>query len=194
MFSDVGYRSGLGASSESVVALYSGNMGEKQGLELVVEAARQLQGHLAILFVLCGTGAAYPRLRKIAEGLENIRWLPLQPLERFNELLNAADIHLLPQTAGAADLVMPSKLTAIFASARPVVATAEEGTALYEVVLGKGVVVSPGDAAGFADALLNLAYDRERRDSLGRAARSYAECHLDREVILARFEQALLAL
>lgn len=194
MFIDVGYRFGLGATQESVLALYSGNMGEKQGLEVVVEAARQLQGEPGIIFVMCGTGAAYRRLRGMAEGLANIRWMPLQPLERFNELLNAADIHLLPQTAGAADLVMPSKLTAMFASARPVVATAYPGTAVHEAVEGRGLVVPPGDVEAFVGALMELAADREKRAHLGARARSYAVRHLDRDAVLARFEQTLLAL
>jgi len=174
--------------------MYSGNMGEKQGLELVIDAARQLRDNTGIIFVLCGTGAAYKRLRIQAEGLENIQWLPLQPLERFNELLNAADIHLLPQTAGAADLVMPSKLTAIFASGRPVVATADPGTALYEAVDGRGLAVPPGDPAAFVTALMELAGDREKRELFGSNARSYAVCYLDRERVLARFERSLLSI
>jgi colanic acid biosynthesis glycosyl transferase WcaI len=189
-----GYRSEFGAAAASVVAMYSGNMGEKQGLELVIEAARQLQEDTRIIFVLCGTGAAYKRLRVQADGLENIRWIPLQPFEKLNELLNAADIHLLPQMASAADLVMPSKLSAIFASGRPVVATADPGTAVYEAVKGKGVVVPPGDLKAFVGALTDLAANREKRLSLGCAARNFAVRHLDRELILRRFEEVLLAL
>ena len=49
--------------------------------------------------------------------------LPLQPAERMNDWLNASDIHLLPQKAGAADLVLSSKLLGILASGRPVVAS-----------------------------------------------------------------------
>ena len=54
-----------------------------------------------------------------------------------------ADIHLLPQRADAADLVMPSKLTGILASGRPVVATAAEGTEVWSVVAGRGVIPRP---------------------------------------------------
>ncbi len=153
---------------DEIVVLYSGNMGEKQGLEIVIEAARALTDELALHFIMCGQGAAYARLRKLAEGLDNIKWLPLQPIDKLNELLNAADIHLLPQRADAADLVMPSKLTGILASGRPVVATAHPGTEVWNVVQGRGITVEPGNVEAFAGAIQKLAGDAERRKALGR--------------------------
>jgi colanic acid biosynthesis glycosyl transferase WcaI len=57
-----------------------------------------------------------------------VQFLPLQPLRRLSDLLALADIHLLPQRADAADLVMPSKLGGMLASARPVVTTAAAST------------------------------------------------------------------
>jgi colanic acid biosynthesis glycosyl transferase WcaI len=189
-----GYRAEWGVSDEAVIALYSGNMGEKQGLEMVVEAARRLTAHNDICFVMCGEGAAYGRLRQMAEGLTNILWMPLQPFERLNELLNAADIHLLPQRASAADLVMPSKLTGIFASGRPVVAAAEPDTAVYEAVKGRGLVVQPDDVDRFFAAILDLAGNTTERQKLGQAARDYAIKNLDKDVILVRFEKALMHL
>ena len=188
------YRATWGISPDTVVCLYSGNIGEKQGLELMIEAARRLKDELSIRFVICGNGAAYQRLRRMAEGLDNIVWMPLQPYEQLNNLLNAADIHLLPQRSRAADLVMPSKLTGIFASGRPVLATAEPETAVYESVQGRGLVVPPGDADAFVDALLELSCSTEKRQELGKAARDYAMQHLDKSVVLTRFEQSLINL
>ena len=75
-------------------------------------------------------------------GLPNVRWMPLQPLERWGELLTMADIHLLPQRADAADLVMPSMLNGMLASSRPVVATARAGMEVANVVAGCGMVVA----------------------------------------------------
>jgi len=187
-------RKELGLGSEVLVALYSGNMGDKQGLEVIVAAARILVHQPHICFVMCGNGVARTHLEKDAEGLTNIRWLPLQAAERFNDLLNAADIHLLPQRANAADLVMPSKLTGMLASGRLVVATASLGTAIAEVVVGRGVVVPPEDPAIFAQAILRLAGDSDLRKRLGAAARKYAVDNLDNEVILRQFEKELLSL
>jgi colanic acid biosynthesis glycosyl transferase WcaI len=188
------FRDELGIGPQDVVALYSGNMGQKQGLEIVIEAARILASEDNVRFVMCGQGAAYARLREMAEGLANIIWIPLQPMERLNELLNLADIHLLPQSADAADLVMPSKLTGMLASGRPVVATAAEGTEVWSVVEGRGINTLPGDVSAFVDGMLSLARSPERRAALGQSGRAYAEEYLGRDKVLERFEAELLRL
>ncbi len=63
------FRAELGLPAGSVVALYAGNMGDKQGLEVMVDAARRLAGERAIRFVLAGEGAARARLEAEARGL-----------------------------------------------------------------------------------------------------------------------------
>lgn len=181
----------LSVEGEKIIALYSGNMGEKQGLELIVAAAGLVKTEKDILFLLCGDGPARNRLKALAEGLPNIKWIPFQPEERLNDLLNLADIHLLPQKADAADLVMPSKLTGMMASGRAILATAKEGTEIANVLEGKGIAVPPGDEIEFVKALKRLAGDKTLREKLGRAAREYAVQHLDKEVILKEFEKEL---
>src|SRR3546814_1609320 len=99
-----------------------------QGLETILEAARRIGPDSAIRFVLAGEGAARARLEGASQGLPHVAFLGLQPVERLNELLNLADLHLLPQRADAADLVMPSKLGGMLASGRPVIAGAHPGT------------------------------------------------------------------
>ncbi len=185
------FREQLDIAASSVIFLYSGNMGEKQGLEIVIEAARRLVDRQDIVFVMCGQGAAYHRLRDLADGLQNIHWLPLQPLDRLNDLLNLADVHLLPQRADAADLVMPSKLTGMLASGRPVLATAFDGTQIAEVLEFSGVVVPPGNDDLFIDAIVDLTGNAGQCRQLGKNARNYAVEYLGRDAVLARFEESL---
>ncbi|HEY9844653.1 MAG TPA: WcaI family glycosyltransferase, partial [Candidatus Caenarcaniphilales bacterium] len=185
-------RDELGIRPETIVALYSGNMGEKQGLEVLVAAARLLAEHPQILFVLCGEGGAKKRLLELAKDLPNVHFLQLQPLERLNALLNLANVHLLPQRPDAADLVMPSKLQGMFASGRPVVATAHPGTQVAQTVDGCGVVVPPGEVTALADAVLYLAEQPEERSRLGQAARMFALTHWKREKILEHIEQVFV--
>lgn len=185
------FRAELGIAPDAVMALYSGNMGGKQGLEILAEAARELQNVSGLHFVFCGNGAGRADLMALCAGLPNVHFLDLQPLEKLGTLLASADIHLLPQRADAADLVMPSKLTGMLASGRPVVATAHEGTEVARVVEGCGEVVPPEDAVAFAFAIESLAKDAALRDELGRNGRAYAEQHLDKDAVLGRFEQTL---
>lgn len=182
------YRSQLSIEADAIVALYSGNMGAKQGLEVLAQVASLLQDSPEIVFVFCGNGAGRDDLVMLCSGLKNVRFMDLQPLERLGELLAMADIHLLPQRADAADLVMPSKLTGMLASGRPVVATANPDTELANVVVNFGFVVTPEQPSAFAEAIMMLVEDSELRARFGDAGSRYAKECLDRDVVLARFE------
>ena len=184
-------RDELRISSETIVALYSGNMGQKQGFEILAETARNLEPHTNIKFIFCGEGSACLSLKSMTSDLSNVIYLPLQPAEKLNHLLNLADIHLLPQRADAADLVMPSKLTGILASGKPVIATAKPNTEVASVLKGRGVAVHPGDSKAFTNALVKLAGSPKERKKIGKAGRDFAVNYLNKEKILTRFENNL---
>jgi colanic acid biosynthesis glycosyl transferase WcaI len=187
-----GYRAALGIAADEVVVLYAGSLGNKQGIELLADAAHRLVAAAHIHFVLCGNGPSREPLKAACADLPRVHFLDLQPAERLNELLGMADVHVLPQRADAADLVMPSKLAGMLASGKPVIVTAHEGTELSRVVAGRGLVVPPGDADALADAIARLAVSRPQREAMGAAARAFAETELDRNAILLRLEQELL--
>lgn len=176
------------------VALYSGNIARKQGIEILIDAARLLAHRDDIVFVICGEGPNRAALAERAAGLVNVQLQDLQPAERMGAMLAMADLHLLPQIAGAADLVLPSKLTNMLASGRPVVATTEPGTGLYAEVDGCGLVVDPGDAAGLAGAIARLVDDQALSKTLGQAAAERATERWQQPAILARFMAALTEL
>ena len=187
------YRAEWNITTEHV-ALYSGNIANKQGIEIVVDAARALSHRTDLTFIVCGEGPNRANLEAHAAGLTNIQFHDLQPKERLNELVGLATIHLLPQLASAADLVLPSKLTNMLASGRPVVATAAPGTGLADEVDGCGIVTPPENSAAFAAAIATLADDPVRHALYSDAARQRAEDHWSGEAILARFARALAGL
>ena len=187
-------RSELGIPHDAIVSLYSGTMAHKQGLDVLAEAVKKFGSRHEMHFVFCGDGPAKPVLASLATQVRNVHLLPLQPFEHLNDLLNLADIHLLPQRANAADLVMPSKLTGMLASGRPVIASAASDTQLSQVVEGCGMVVPPGDASAFAWAIDQLASHPALRAKLGRNARACAVSDMEKNVVLRRFEQELVKL
>lgn len=181
------FRSRLGLSTSDIIVLYSGSMGKKQGLEVLLDAARHLRAQSSIHFVICGEGPARAALEEIASSLNNIHFLPLQPADQLNQLLNMADIHVLPQRKDAADLVMPSKLLGMMASGRPVIAGCLPGSELYNVVEKIGIPVQPEDSQALAEAILSLSQDHERRQSLGLQGRQYVLDHFSKQVVIDQF-------
>lgn len=184
-------REELKIPNSSTVVLYSGNMGAKQGLEVLAEAALGFVGREDVIFVFCGDGPAREALFRMCGNLHNCRFLDLQPVEQLNELLNLADIHVLPQRSDAADLVMPSKLTGMLASGRAVIAMANSGTELYDAVSARGLVVPPGEPEPLISAIVRLAANAGERAQLGRAGRDFAREVLSRDAVLEDFETQL---
>lgn len=186
-------RQQLGLGPDKVVLMYAGNMGLKQGLDLLPLLAQEFASDPHIHFIFCGDGAYRAQLADMLHGAANVTMLPLQPFDRLNDLLNTADIHLLPQRSDAADLVMPSKLTGMLASGRPVIATAAAGTQVALALGSCGIAVPPMDKLALYTAVRTLADDLEMRHALGVAARAHAVEHLGKERVLQRFESELLA-
>lgn len=182
------FRQAFEFSRSDTVVLYSGNIGKKQGIETLVDVAALLADRPDIQFLIAGEGPEKVSMVEQARGLPNMHFLPLQPLAELNMLLGAADIHVLPQRAGVADLVLPSKLIGMMASGRPVIAMAAPGTGIAQEIEGCGVLVPPGDAMALAGAVVALADDPESRARFGLAARMQSEEVYGRDSVLRQFE------
>ncbi|WP_329206490.1 glycosyltransferase [Streptomyces sp. NBC_00683] len=183
-------RARLGWREGTQVLLHSGNMGLKQGLDVLIELARLAPD---IRVVLMGDGNQREGLRERAGGLPNIDFLPPAGADDFTDVLAAADVLAVTQRASVLDMSVPSKLTSYFVSGRPVVASvADEGGTADEVRRsGAGVLVAPEDPAALLDAVRKLAGDPEAADALGAHGPDYVAQHLSREAGLARFDALL---
>lgn len=180
-------RQRLGLPDERKIILYSGNIGEKQGLESVITAAEQLREQ-PWLFAIVGQGGGKARLEKmVAErGLDNVKFLPLQSYEDLPALLAIGDCHLVIQKRGAADAVLPSKLTNILAVGGNAVITAEPQTELGQLCLdnpGIAVCVTPESVPSLV-AGIEQALTMPKRNVV---ARAWAERSLDKEHVLNQF-------
>ncbi|MFE2020890.1 glycosyltransferase [Streptomyces sp. NPDC059499] len=183
-------RARLGWREGTQVLLHSGNMGLKQGLDVLIDLARLAPD---IRVVLMGDGNQREALRERAGGLPNIDFLPPAGADDFTDVLAAADVLAVTQRASVLDMSVPSKLTSYFVSGRPVVASvADEGGTADEVRRsGAGVLVAPEDPGALLEAVRKLAGDPEAADALGAHGPDYVAQHLSREAGLARFDALL---
>ena len=176
------------------IVLYSGSIGEKQGLDAILHAANDLRGFPNLKFIICGSGPYKKELQKIATNLNlaNVDFLPTQPFEKFNKFLNLADLHLIIQKASASDLVMPSKLTTILSVGGIPLITANEGSGLFSLVKehNVGLIVEAENQTALNEGILKGV--NEDLSYLSTNARVYAEDYLSIENIMGSFEQFML--
>ena len=147
------FRDELGLSQSDFVVLYSGQIGPKQALHFVFAAAEKLQAIKELHVVIAGDGSLKAQFVERYGNMPNIHFLPLQPEDRLCELLNLANLHILPQDGAAADLVLPSKVGALLASLRPILVQANEGTELYQMLKDVVKIIPPGDVEALADTI-----------------------------------------
>lgn len=186
----------LGWAAGSTVCLHAGNMGAKQGLEHVIEAARiSMIEAPEVLFVLMGDGDARPGLQARAQGLSNVHFLPLQPIETVADVLAAADVLLVTQRGSARNMALPTKLTAYFAAGRPVVAAVAAGSeaATETEWSGGGIVCASGDPRALLSAIRRVTADAGLAAHLAASGRAYALDVLSRDAALRGYEQLLAA-
>jgi colanic acid biosynthesis glycosyl transferase WcaI len=184
------FRDRLRIRDDEFVVLYAGHIGVKQALDVMLDAARHLSDEPNIRFVIAGAGPARKGLMAAYADVGNLDYLPLQPASLLAELLGMADLHMLPQHRGAADLVLPSKLGGMLASGRPIVATVEPGTELSNILQDIALLTPAGDSAALADAIRAA----RRQDLSGRVSSGLLLAEsLSSEKLLPFFERLLVS-
>jgi len=189
------FRESYGLQNRFLV-VHAGNMGVKQGLEVVLGAAQIARRESPeILFLLVGDGAMRPKLERAAASmkLDNVRFLPILALDCFRDMLAAADVCLITQQKSVADIVFPSKVLTLLAAGRPVIASLSSGSEVARVVheAEAGLMAPPENPQALFDAVINLYKSPRKRSAMGMNGRVYARERWDRDRILHDFETRL---
>lgn len=178
------------ALDKNFLVLHSGNMGYKQALDVVLDAAELSRNDTEIAYLLVGNGAAGKSLEQRAStlALSNVRFLPLQPHSDFMDLLAASNIALITQQCTVADIVFPSKTLTVMAAGRPVIAAVNAESEVAKVMTDAraGLVVKPENPWELFNAIEMLRNNPTERLAMGRRGREYARARWDRDRILAQ--------
>ena len=189
-------RARLGARDDDFLVLHAGNMGQKQALEHVVDAAGLFSNESRVHIALVGEGPQVPKLEsEIARrGLRRIRLLPLLPAADVPAMLSAADVLLVSQRARVIDSVLPSKTLSYMASGRPIIAAVDRRSATADLVLAAecGKVVAPEDAQALAEGIEQLQRDPDMCRRMGNNGRRHATETFSKDKVLGQWD-ALLA-
>ena len=172
------FRESEAPSGSGFLAIYAGNIGHSQGLEIVLETAALVREETRVRFLIVGEGVARERLLRRAEQerLRNVSFVPVQSAEMLDEMLWAADVHIVSQRANVLDINVPSKIFNIMAHGRPMIAAVNAASDAARIVMesGAGPVIAPGDAAGLRRDIERMLADPSLIESRGRSGKEYA--------------------
>ncbi len=150
------FRSRYGLDDKFLVT-HSGNMGVKQGLDVIVDAALLNRLDKSMCFLFVGDGAACGKIKRhVSElGLQNVMFLPLLESKEFRGLLAASDVCLLTQQRSVSEIAFPSKVVTYLAAGCPVVASVNADCEIAQTIRdsGAGRVVAPEDGGALLEAV-----------------------------------------
>ena len=172
----------LGVPNDKLLIVYAGNIGEKQGLEIILDCAKDLINDKRIHFAILGEGLYKEKLKRLihGNGLENLTISNLVPRARLNDMLNDSFIQLVIQKGNISDTLLPSKLSNIMAAGCAAIVTAKKGTSLYNILeSSKGaLIIRPEDPNALSEGIKYLLSNSHRYKKYKVASREWAELHL----------------
>ena len=184
----------FGLSRDKFHVVYAGNLGNAQNINIVVDAAARLRDNEDVEFVVFGSGGLENdiRARIEAEGLKNLRLLPLQPVERVKYVYSLGDVCLVSCKEGLGGSAMPSKTWSILSCGRPVLANFDEGE--LQMILTRnelGVFTKAGDLDGFVEAIRQLAAEPEKCAEMGACGRQFILDNLTKDAGTRKYAEVL---
>jgi len=174
-------RERFGWSPDAFIVLHTGNMGAKQDLENVVNAAVELSTHAEIQFYLVGHGNQEAKLTLLCSNLENINVLSAVSDADYSAVLAAADLLLVNERATQMEMSLPSKLTSYLFSRRPVLAAVPRGGATWKFLEGFAVLVEAGKPSELAKAIVEIKGNPNERIRLSGVGLDFAQKNLSVE-------------
>lgn len=153
-------------SRDKFYAIYAGNIGKMQNVEIVVNAAKELQDREDIQFLIIGDGARREVIEEMASGLNNVTMLPMQPSELATHIYSAAGVNIIPLVAGGTKTAMPSKTGVVLSCGKPVVFCFDASERFVNTVYESkaGMVVHPDKPTELSNALLMISEKDSKRE------------------------------
>lgn len=184
----------LGYSDHDVVIGYAGALGKAQSVVELAEAVIAQPDSSRLRCLVLGSGTEADRIAQLAvEHPGRLRYLGQVPHAAMTEHAAVPDVSYVGLSPGGqAAFAQPSKIPAIMACGKPLLAAVDGDSAELVRSTGTGVVTPPGDFASLSSALRTIeAFSHARLREMGTAARTYYESERSQSVSIDRMELIL---
>jgi colanic acid biosynthesis glycosyl transferase WcaI len=180
---------------EKFLVTHSGNMGVKQGLDVILDAAALNRADDSVLFLCVGNGSDCERIKRRAAELDlgNVRFLPLLDAGDFRGLMSGSNVCLVTQQQSVSEVAFPSKIVTYLAAGRPIVASVNPECEVARITResGAGQVVEAENPRALLEAIRTLRSTDLRK--AGENARAYVSMRWSSERVLGHLERSLTA-
>lgn len=189
------FRREFGLGDKFVVS-FAGCMSDAQDMDIILNSAAALRDKPDLLFLLAGNGPKYESVKARASGLPNVKIIPIQPREKYVDLLAASDVALVTLNPQVATPVVPSKILSIMSAGRPLIAAFPPAGDAPRIIKAAdcGLFVPAGDQTGFAEAIRTFYNDPELRRRCGERGRKYVVENFSLKACAALYERLFAGL
>lgn len=184
----------FGISRDKFHVVYAGNLGNAQNIDVIIDAAKELADDKNIEFLIFGTGGLKEQfVEKVKSyGIDNVRFFPLQPMERVSQVYGLGDVCVVSCKPGLGGAAMPSKMLSIMSAGRAVVASFDQGELTYILEQNNcGAYAPAGDVKAFAELIRNMECNREVCQKMGENARQLILQKFTREVGTQKYVEVI---
>ena len=184
----------FGISKDKFNVVYAGNLGNAQNVMLLVKAAKKLKDDDDIQIVIFGTGGVEQELRNAVNDndLNNVKLLPLQPMERVPHVYGVGDVCVVACKEGLGGSAMPSKTWTIMSCGKAVLANFDEGELKHIIEDNNcGVFTKAGDVDAFVDAIKTLKNQESKCEELGKNGRAFVLENLNKDNCTQKYVEVI---
>lgn len=184
----------FGISRDKFHVVYAGNLGNAQNIDVIIDAAKELADDKNVEFLIFGTGGLKEQfVEKVKSyGIDNVRFFPLQPMERVSQVYGLGDVCVVSCKPGLGGAAMPSKMLSIMSAGRAVVASFDQGELTYILEQNHcGAYAPAGDVKAFAELIRNMECNREVCQKMGENARKLILQKFTKEVGTQKYVEVI---
>lgn len=140
-------------------AVYAGNLGKMQNVELILQAAARMKDFKNIVFYIVGSGVNEDKLKDFAtvHELDNVKFVGMQPPEDVADLYKSADVNLIPLQEGLIYAALPSKTADCLIAEKPIITCVDEDSEFADKIQNYGFInTSPQNPEALKRAVINI--------------------------------------
>lgn len=178
-------------NKEKFIITYCGNLGIPQNVEIMIDAAKKLERHTDIEFIIFGGGSRESEIKSYIQKKQpsNLKMYPLEPLENAREVYNVGDIGLVIAKEGTSNNGFPSKTWSILSAGQSIISCFDIDSELSTMIResNAGISVEPDSSEKLKEAILKIYHSEDRGKSYGENARDFVKGNHSRELATYKF-------